>query len=1046
VVRIYAVILAGGSGSRLWPLSREQFPKQYLTLPGSTESLFQQTAARIGRLLPAELIYVVTNQDQTLEIRRQLAEMSMAGITILSEPEPRNTAPAIGLAAWRLYREHGPEEVMAVLPADHLVTEIEQFTSLLQLGEIAAQKQGMVAFGIRPLYPETGYGYILSGAELSAGIYRVEKFVEKPNLKEAGRYCADPRYYWNSGIFMFKVGALIEQYRRFLPAVSTVLDHLPASADSLAAFPYSGLEPVSIDYGIMEKAEHTALIPAEIGWSDLGSWDAYYQASPKDAAGNCLLGQVLAMDSTGSLVMARSRLVAALGVDNMVIIDTDDALLVCHRDKSQAVKQIYEQLKKNNSAEALYHRTVIRPWGSYTVLDKGESRQVKRITVMPGARLSLQSHRYRSEHWVVVSGSALVTLNDDQIPLKKGESIFIPIQTKHRLHNCGTEILEVIEVQNGSYLGEDDIIRYEDDFGRPAKNKAEQQYQHWLGQGALDEVTRGELLAMKGDQARISDHFGEELLFGTGGIRGIIGPGINRMNRYIIRRAAQGLAEYINALKPAPAFKRVAIAFDTRLYSPEFAREAAQVLAANGVQVKLFKEGRPTPELSFAVRELKCAAGIVITASHNPPQYNGFKIYGPDGGQAVSPLIERLVETVAAVDLFHGVQSMDFEYALSAGLIEFIGPEIDCAYLQAVRSQSQSRPAGRVKVVFTPLHGTGASLIPFLLKKEAHVDLVVVEQQMTADPQFSTVRVPNPEDPATFKLAYDLASEVNADLIIATDPDADRMGCVVRDASGKLVHLNGNQIGVLLIEYILSRMSEEGRLPANGVVITTVVTGDLGRKVARFYGVKTEETLTGFKYIGDKIKEYEQSSRFRFLFGYEESHGYLAGTHARDKDAVVSAFLFAEMAAYYRDKGLTLPDLLEQLYRRHGYFLDELVSLELKSKSEADGFIAAFAAAPSEIGGIRVVERRDYERRQALNLLTGAEWDLLLPRSRVFWYLMEDGAWFSVRPSGTEPKLKIYFSVHGADKRQAEEKMNRFKEAVLAIPARNQGGKAGRQV
>ncbi len=1032
---MYAVILAGGSCSRLWPLSREQHPKQYLTLHEHGESLFQQTVARVYPLLPAEKIIVVTHRDQEAEIRRQLAAISLEGVAVLKEPEGRNTAPAIGLAAWHLAKNCGSQTIMAVLPADHLISDHDQFASLLARGEKAAKQWGLVIFGIRPDYPETGYGYIRRGAALPGGCYRVEQFVEKPGLEQARQFCQDGRYFWNSGMLVFQVGALQEQYRRFLPESAAILDRLLEQNCSSLEQLYPKLEAVSIDYGIMEKAAGVVVIPAELAWSDLGSWEAYYQLSPRDAAGNCLQGRVLAVDTSGSLILSRSRLVGVVGVENLAIVDTDDALLVCRRDRSQAVRQLYEELKRRGDPEYREHRTVNRPWGSYTVLEQGETYQVKRISVNPGARLSLQSHRHRSEHWVVVAGTALVTVDEHERQLAKGENVFIPAQAKHRLQNIGKDMLEVIEVQNGSYLGEDDIQRYEDDYGRLGQDEAVQCYYQWLGHPDLDEATRGELEKMKDAPDLIRDHFGGELVFGTGGMRGIIGPGINRINRYIVRRATQGLANYINSLEPAPAHKRVAIAYDTRQLSREFAREAALVLAANGIEAVLFSEVRPTPELSYAIRRLECAAGIVITASHNPPEYNGYKVYGPDGGQAVSPLIDRLVEAIVAVDLFRDVVTMEYEAALAAGLIREIGPEMDRDYLEAVRSQSQSRPRSRLKVVYTPLHGTGGTLIPDLLRQTGYVDLAVVEEQMTADPFFSTVKVPNPEDPASFELALKLAEEIEADLVMATDPDCDRMGCAVREAGGGYRHFTGNQIGALMIEYILSRLAAAKRLPENGVIVKTIVTGDLGRKVAASYGVDTEETLTGFKFIGEKIKEYEESGRKTFLFGYEESYGYLAGTYTRDKDGVVASLLTAEMAAYYRDQGQTLSAVLESLQQRHGYFREDLVSLELKNMAEADVFLSAFNAVPPQLNGVTVVEKRDYNLRKAWNLLDGTERGLTLPRSPVLYYRLQDGSWFCVRPSGTEPKIKIYFSVCARESgAAAEQKMARFKEAVLAIP------------
>jgi phosphoglucomutase len=740
---------------------------------------------------------------------------------------------------------------------------------------------------------------------------------------------------------------------------------------------------------------------------------------------------------------------------------------------------------------------------------------VKRINVNPGARLSLQSHKHRAENWVVVEGEALVTINDDQLVVKKGESAYIPKGARHRMENRGQEEMVLIEVQYGDYLGEDDIERFEDDYGRTEKNpltpakgttlettspvtieanntispskgevhntpsplreevynspsplrgegrgggenssnlqmtkegwngdggeispEALTHYKRWIAQPHLDPQTKEELLSMQDDPALIENHFGQELIFGTGGMRGIIGPGLNRINPYIIRRATQGLADYINSLPAAqdgrPSTKKqVAIAYDTRRYSAEFAEAAALVLAANGIKALLFNSIRPTPLLSYSTRALGCAAGIVITASHNPSQYNGYKVYGPDGGQAVSPLVDDLIAAIKPIDIFTGVKTIAKDEAIKLGLFALIDPAYDQNYLDAVKSLSLSNPEQCLKVVFTPLHGTGSVFVPDLLQQTRCVELHLVEEQMKPDHNFSTVRVPNPEDPAALSMALDLANQVGADLVLATDPDCDRVGTAIRDQDGELKILSGNQIGAVLIEYICSRHRKNGTMPADPVLVKTIVTGDLGRRVAESHGLKVVETLTGFKFIGDQMKHFEEKGAPHFVFGYEESCGYLTGTFVRDKDAVIASFLIAEMTAYYKEQGLNLLQVLEKIQQRVGYYRDELLTIELNEISEADRHVAAFQDLPNVFAGQELVEKRDYESSKGLKLESGEQFNLTLPRSPVLHYTLADGSWFAVRPSGTEPKVKFYLSVCAATAAAADHKLSRLREAVL---------------
>ncbi len=1088
---LYAVILAGGSGTRLWPLSRELYPKQFLPLPVSDQkkadsyreenpadekkeekhlssdpdnevTLLSETISRVLTVVAEENILIVTHRDQAGEIKRRLKLAGLTKIRLLEEPEARNTAAAIGLAARFLQKEAGPDAVMAVLPSDHLIPDRDQFAALLEDGDRAAKNYGLVTFGIRPTYPETGYGYICCGEKLDHKTFRVEKFVEKPDLEKASAYLKDPRFLWNSGMFVFRVDTLMEQYRKLLPQMYDTLLRIDYSRKEMLEEAYHDLQKISIDYGILERSAEVTVVPADINWSDLGSWEAYYQLSGRDKRGNAFRGQVISVDTENSLIISPSRLTGAIGLKDLVIVDTHDALLVCDRSCSQDVKKIVDRLKENSAVEAREHRTIYRPWGSYTSLETGPGYQVKRINVSPGSRLSLQSHHRRAENWVVIRGEALVTIDERQFTLKVGERAFIPVEARHRLENRGEEEMALIEVQTGDYLGEDDIERYEDDYGRidssaPAhansqsqkESPARQHFRIWLGQPGLDPEMKKELQAMQDDPDSIERHFGSELVFGTGGMRGIIGPGLNRINRYVIGRATQGLADYINSnhqSQPAtdattadahesPGMMNppaVAIAYDTRRKSAFYAETAALVLAANGIRAFLFSDIRPTPALSFATRELGCAAGIVITASHNPPQYNGYKVYGPDGGQAVSPLVDEVIAAIKKVDIFADVKQFSRGEAVSRGLLQEVDPGLDRHYIEKVSALSMSRPRAVVKTVFTPLHGTGSVYIPDLLTRAPHVDYIPVEEQMAPDSEFSTVSVPNPEDPAALKMALDLAEQEGAELVLATDPDCDRVGVAARDASGRLRMLNGNQVGALLLEYICSRLTDRKAMPPDPVLVTTIVTGHLGRKVAAHYGLRVVETLTGFKFIGDKMKEFEEKGVGSFVFGYEESYGYLTGTFVRDKDAVIASMLIAEMVAYYKEQGQTLFDLLDELHRRHGYHRDELLTVELEDISQADRHVNVFKDLPSQFAGQQLVVKRDYAEGKGWNLQTGEEFTLTLPRSPVLHYTLADSTWFAVRPSGTEPKVKFYLAAAAPDDAASEEKIARLREAILA--------------
>jgi len=565
-------------------------------------------------------------------------------------------------------------------------------------------------------------------------------------------------------------------------------------------------------------------------------------------------------------------------------------------------------------------------------------------------------------------------------------------------------------------------------------------YNQWIEDNYFDEETKSELKSIADDEKEIQERFYKELEFGTGGLRGIIGAGTNRMNKYTVRKATQGLANYILLKETDNNKKAVAIAYDSRRFSKEFAEEAALVLNGNGIKTYLFKELAPTPELSFAVRYLGCTAGIVITASHNPPEYNGYKVYWSDGGQVPPPFDEEIIKEVMKVTDFSQVKVKDKGKAKEEGLFNIIDEEIHDAYIKEVKAQSINgdivkKIADDFTIVFTPLHGTGNKPVMRVLKEIGFKNVFVVPQQENPDSNFSTVSYPNPEDPKAFDLAIKLAKEKNADIIIGTDPDADRVGVLVRDEKGEYSVLTGNMTGVLLAEYILSAKKSKGILPRNGAIIKTIVTTKMADAVAKEYDITLFEVLTGFKFIGEKIKEFEETGEHEYLFGFEESYGSLAGTYARDKDAVVSAMLACELAAVYKDKGMTLYEGLQELYKKYGYYKESLNSITLKGIEGQEKIKSLLTSIrnnpPSEIAGMNVLEIRDYEEQVAKNLTTKETRKMELPKSNVLYFVLEDEAWFCIRPSGTEPKVKIYFGVKGTSEEEADKKLAGLVDSVM---------------
>ena len=570
-------------------------------------------------------------------------------------------------------------------------------------------------------------------------------------------------------------------------------------------------------------------------------------------------------------------------------------------------------------------------------------------------------------------------------------------------------------------------------------NNYKEIYEEWCTSSDFDDETKKELLSIKDDEEEIEDRFYKELEFGTAGLRGIIGAGTNRMNKYTVGKATQGLANYI--LKQGTRDKGVAISYDSRKMSKEFSMQTALILNANGIKTYLFENLRPVPELSFAVRELKCTAGIMITASHNPPKYNGYKVYWDDGAQIVAPRDKDIIEEVRNVKKYSEIKEITKEEAVSKKLFSIIGTEMDDKYIAKLKSlilnpEIVKAQGKTLKVVYTPLHGTGNQIAERLLKEIGLQNVYVVPEQKEPDGNFPTVDYPNPEDKKAFKLALELAKKVDADVVLANDPDADRLGIYAKDTkTGEYMTYTGNMSALLIAEYRISQMKEKGILPENGMFITTVVSSDLAKAIAKEYNLKVFEVLTGFKNIGAVMRrEEEKTDGYKYVFGFEESYGCLIGDYARDKDGIAAVMALCEAACYYRTKGETLWDQMENIYKKYGYYKETQVSIVMEGAEGAEKIQEMMTNTrkklPEKIGGYKVLVFKDIEKDYVKNMVTGEETKTGLPKSNVLYYALEDNNWCCVRPSGTEPKIKLYMGVKGKDEKDAEEKLENLKIAM----------------
>ena len=568
-----------------------------------------------------------------------------------------------------------------------------------------------------------------------------------------------------------------------------------------------------------------------------------------------------------------------------------------------------------------------------------------------------------------------------------------------------------------------------------------EEYKKWCESPEFDEETKKELLSIKDDEKEIEDRFYKELEFGTAGLRGVIGAGTNRMNKYTVGKATQGLANYI--LEQGTQDKGVAISYDSRRMSKEFSLLTALILNANGIKTYLFENLRPVPELSFTVRKLKCTAGVMITASHNPPKYNGYKVYWDDGAQIVEPRDKEIIAKVRAVESFSEIKEISKEEAIEKGLFNVIGTEMDDEYISVLKSKILNpeivkEQGKKLKVVYTPLHGTGNTIAGRLFKEIGMENVYVVPEQKDPDGEFPTVSYPNPEDKAAFKLALELAKKEDADVVLATDPDADRLGIFAKDAkTGKYMEYTGNMSALLIAEYRIEQMKEKGILPEDGMFITTIVSSDLAKAIAKYYNLECIEVLTGFKNIGRIMRQEEEKNGMKYVFGFEESYGCLIGDYARDKDGIAAVMALCEAACYYASKGKTLWDAMEDIYKKYGYYKEAQVSIVMEGAEGAEKIkemMTNMRNTPVEkIGEYKVLTFKDVEKDYVKDMVTGEESKTGLPKSNVLYYALEDNNWCCVRPSGTEPKIKLYMGVKGTSDEDAAKKLEALKEAMVAI-------------
>lgn len=999
VPHIHVVLLSGGSGTRLWPLSTNTRPKQFLKVlrdaDGHHVSMVQRVFGQI-RNVPTDIDITVAASA----IHREYLESQLAGdyITVL-EPERRDTAPAIMLACASLVLERHADanDTVVVMPIDTYADQ-SYYDHIPDLDAAVQNGAGeLVLLGVKPTYPSEKYGYILPDPQPGGGEARpVREFKEKPDESRAREFIRRGGL-WNCGVFAFHLGYLAAITKRYYDA---------SSFEELREH-YSALPKNSFDYEVVERAGSVAVVPYEGMWKDLGTWNTLTDEMAKTATGRVTM-DVTTCHNVHVVNETNLPLVVA-GISDAAVVATPDGILVTGKNESAHIKGLVQEAQLSRP---MYER---RPWGEYHVLSahtEPDGREIvtKELIIASSEGSRTLAREGCSEVWTIVSGAGSIEVDGREEALAPGDVARIPVGAELVVH--ATEELHVIDVCVPE--GVNHLLDVQGEWRR------------WQDRAGACSASLSEL---EGDENELADAFCHDVTFGTGGIRGKMGAGPNRLNVYTVARATQGLASWLHATHGMGRGNlAVAIAYDTRRDSDVFARTTAEVLAANGIAARICRDPVPTPTLSFVVREVGCAAGVVITASHNRAEYNGYKVYGPDGCQITTEDAQAIWACIRATDTFDGVRHEDFGAGLASGRISWVGADVMERYKRAVLLESVDVGAASkegLAVIYTPLNGTGGAFVPEVLLRAGFDDVSVVPEQAGPDPSFITCPYPNPESPDALGRGLALARRRGADILIATDPDCDRMGVAVRHGDDWQM-LSGNDVGVLLLDWLCRREMAAGRALADRVVITTIVTTPMVDALARHYGFEQRRTLTGFKFIGEQIGVLEAAGeQDRFLFGLEESVGYLKGSYVRDKDGVVAALLACELAADCKAAGTNLADRLTRLRDEFGHFATEQVSIPYRGIDGPAQMRAVLSrlrdTCPSRIAGLAVSHTTDYIHgapMPTINAMPGGPVQAL-PASNVLQWDLAGGSRLIVRPSGTEPKLKCYLFACAASDAEA---------------------------